>query len=997
MVRARAGSTLPRPPRAARARPVASTVRDQALPFIVPQEYGLHLDTRWVRAGATHGLDVRIAGDRPLAFSALHHSAEDLTAATHAHQLPPARRRSSTSTSPTAAWARSPAAPTPTTASSCTAPPTASAGPSRLDPARVFVRHPSTWSAGRRTPTYSDGRKHSGVTPCPYDPGMAVSVTFTRHGSAALDALAAAVAAAKGDDPLRSRRRHRADEHGRRDGPAGARAARRGRGDRRPHGVPARRAARRPVPARRGTQAGVHTGGRPRRQAGDPRLPRPVRRRQPPPVDRRRPARPVPRAARRRARVADGAGRAPPAGASRRGSPPRWPGCSPRSGTTRATSSPGPPSEPATTSPSASGASSSTCPSGCARWKRSCWPRSASGAASSSSSALTGDADADAGVIAARRVARRRTAARRRSAPAPPPAGDVDVVSTTDADDEVRIAVRAVLDAARAGTRFDRIAVLFPADRPYARLVEHQLAAAGVAWNGRPGTGVGERMVPRVLAELLELDRRGLRRSALMTLLGDVPAATRGRPRVVPTARWERIGRAAGVVREEDWHAAPRPLRRGWRRVDAEADAAAGAARLRRRPARRARRPCRAAPVGGVGQLGQAAARVVVRAAVASTASTAPSARAGSRPRKVLDRLDHLDSIGGPVDPRRVPRHVRRRARRHPGPARQGRRRRPRQHARRRGRPRCRRRRAPRRGRRAACRHGRPSTPCSATSSAQLAGLEGSADRAALVHRQFLAAATTTPARHVTVPRGDLRATATHHQSRWIAPLLDAGGPLPVVIDSHAHGLAATEFPVSAAEHRLRQLWSCTRAGDDVRDLPLGHRRRRPAAGAATRATPGRATEFTEFDGNLTGRAIAPLPATVSPTRIETWAACPHAYFVHYVLGARPIDEPAGIETLSSLDRGSAIHDAIDRLHHAVLDGTLPQPGPAGWTDEHAAALQRAGAEVADVLHAAGRTGRAAFWVNARAELLATLDAWLAFDRIGLGRPQAAVVRAGVR
>ena len=57
------------------------------------------------------------------------------------------------------------------------------------------------------------------------------------------------------------------------------------------------------------------------------------------------------------------------------------------------------------------------------------------------------------------------------------------------------------------------MAVLWPTRRPYARMVEHQLTAAGIPWNGRPGTGTDERMVPRLLADLLELDRRGLRRS----------------------------------------------------------------------------------------------------------------------------------------------------------------------------------------------------------------------------------------------------------------------------------------------------------------------------------------------------------------------------------------------------------------------------------------------------------------------------------------------------
>ena len=86
MARARAGVELPGPPRGRALRPVGVDGHDQALPFVVPQEHGLHLDTVWFELTRA-GLDVRIAGDRPLAFSALHHSSEDLTAATHAHLL----------------------------------------------------------------------------------------------------------------------------------------------------------------------------------------------------------------------------------------------------------------------------------------------------------------------------------------------------------------------------------------------------------------------------------------------------------------------------------------------------------------------------------------------------------------------------------------------------------------------------------------------------------------------------------------------------------------------------------------------------------------------------------------------------------------------------------------------------------------------------------------------------------------------------------------------
>ena len=44
-----------------------------------------------------------------------------------------------------------------------------------------------------------------------------------------------------------------------------------------------------------------------------------------------------------------------------------------------------------------------------------------------------------------------------------------------------------------------------------------------------------------------------------------------------------------------------------------------------------------------------------------------------------------------------------------------------------------------------------------------------------------------------------------------------------------------------------------------------------------------------------------------------------------------------------------------------------------------------------------GAPGRTAFWVNARAELLGTLDAWLTYDRSGWAGRAVAVVGAGLR
>ena len=236
----------------------------------------------------------------------------------------------------------------------------------------------------------------------------------------------------------------------------------------------------------------------------------------------------------------------------------------------------------------------------------------------------------------------------------------------------------------------------------------------------------------------------------------------------------------------------------------------------------------------------------------------------------------------------------------------------------------------------------------------------------------------TTPISLVTVPRGDLRAAADNQPSRW----LEARAGRTVIrswttVHSHAHALASTEFPVSEAEHRRRHLWTHVRAGGDVRDFAVSD----PILGRGLRLRDARAGDvLSEYDGDLSSRPMPRVTGPVSATRIELWPRCPHAYFVRYVLGVRPVDEPEEIEALSPLDRGSAMHAAIDRLQQEVLAGRLPDPSPHGWTDVHREALSRIGTAVADELEAGGRTGRDASWANERAALLAELDRWMDAD-----------------
>jgi len=141
-----------------------------------------------------------------------------------------------------------------------------------------------------------------------------------------------------------------------------------------------------------------------------------------------------------------------------------------------------------------------------------------------------------------------------------------------------------------------------------------------------------------------------------------------------------------------------------------------------------------------------------------------------------------------------------------------------------------------------------------------------------------------------------------------------------------------------------------------------------------------RSDVLTEYDGDLSSVDVPRLDDTVSPTRLEMWTACPHAYFLRHVLRVTPIEEPDDEISITALDRGSAHHDALDLFHRAVIDGELPPPGPQGWSGVHREALGNFFDTVCAVTERRGRTGRPAFWADERARMRADLLTWLDHD-----------------
>lgn len=561
------------------------------------------------------------------------------------------------------------------------------------------------------------------------------------------------------------------------------------------------------------------------------------------------------------------------------------------------------------------------------------------------------------------------TAAHRTIPNAPSPTA---VISATDADDEVRIAVRRIVDAAREGVPLERMTILWPNQRPYARLVEHHLDVAGLPWNGRPGTTTTERLAPRLVLDLLDVDRRGLRRRSLFELLADVPARDHD-GRYLPTAEWERVSREAGVARDDDWNRRLRSLAGDQRWSAPAATLQTFVGELRDQLGHpSATRRWKEWATWCHDQLETWLGRHSLERL------PDPEYRAWEELTRALDRLSHLDPVGDPVTRHQFRTTLEAELDASPG------------------------------------RHGRvgdgitvgplagavgldidvaivlgaadgmlPPTPSSdpllADSDRDAADLATSDALTIRLRRLFLAAIASSDVT-ITYPRGDLRATSTLLPSRWIGEWTTGAPTVDVVdVDSHHAGLESTPFPASDAEHRLRRRYHHVHAGGDVLDS-LGADRdvvlRRGVALVRARAS----DSLTVYDGDLSGAEVPPVRGPVSPSRLERWTACPHAYFVRYLLRAAPIDEPDDGISITARDRGSAQHDALDRFHRAVIDGRLPQPSATGWSDEHRLALGGFFDEVCARTEGRGRTGRPAYWADERERMRADLIDWLTHD-----------------
>lgn len=266
--------------------------------------------------------------------------------------------------------------------------------------------------------------------------------------------------------------------------------------------------------------------------------------------------------------------------------------------------------------------------------------------------------------------------------------------------------------------------------------------------------------------------------------------------------------------------------------------------------------------------------------------------------------------------------------------------------------------------------------------------LPSTAERLHDKHRHLLAAFAAARTRTVaSFPRGDLRRSTGRLPSRWLMPSLrklsgdpqlaatqwqqPAYGPTLANAGSFAGELLRTSALGSEQEWRTRQATATGRLeGDPTVHLGVDMIHARAA------------DAFTRFDGNLAGAVGLPNYAVdaraVSPTALESYASCPHAFFVQRLLQVQPIEQPEDLVVIAPMEIGNLMHQSMEALVTEYLDD-LPGFGEP-WTDQQRARLAAIAADLAGQFQARGLTGHPRLWQGERLRITADINRMLDFD-----------------
>jgi ATP-dependent helicase/nuclease subunit B len=141
-----------------------------------------------------------------------------------------------------------------------------------------------------------------------------------------------------------------------------------------------------------------------------------------------------------------------------------------------------------------------------------------------------------------------------------------------------------------------------------------------------------------------------------------------------------------------------------------------------------------------------------------------------------------------------------------------------------------------------------------------------------------------------------------------------------------------------------------------------------------------RSPQLTKYDGLIHPEVATPISWTaglrrraISPSRLETYATCPYQFFLRYALQLEPADEPELLERISALDRGSLIHNILDRF----LTRLGPDEPPSiERRHDHLRLLFGIASDLCRDLEQQGLVGYRLLWEYDRIEMFEDLEEW---------------------
>ncbi len=262
-------------------------------------------------------------------------------------------------------------------------------------------------------------------------------------------------------------------------------------------------------------------------------------------------------------------------------------------------------------------------------------------------------------------------------------------------------------------------------------------------------------------------------------------------------------------------------------------------------------------------------------------------------------------------------------------------------------------------------------------------------------HHALLAALAAAPEQVVLMPRGDLRQSRLRIPSRWLLDSVSVAAgrgvttktfdepDLPGVqrVASFAAGIAGATHPVSLHEHDLAALLRWTSAGRRSSEHPLVAELPGLAAGFEVLSARRRGG-FNRFTGRVDGDDVPTFRGGValSPTALERWAACPRRYLFAQVLRVGRRETPEVIDRISALDRGTLVHEVLDRFIGEVIARPEPKDPHEPWTPADHARLDEITTGVCRMMEDEGLVGRGVLWELDQADIRRDLHRFLHHD-----------------